>query len=62
MEKIEIDRKRQAIVRDREDRDRQMHRKRKAIERDREDRDRYKEKGYSERQRRYIKIERERLQ
>ena len=40
MEKIEIDRKRQAIVRDREDRDRQMDRKRKAKVRDREDRDR----------------------
>ena len=56
MEKIEIDRKRQAIVRDREDRDRQMHRKIKAVERDREDRDRYKEKGYIDRQRRKRQI------
>ena len=62
MEKIEIDRKRQAIVRDREDRDRQMHRKRKAIVRDREDRDSQKDKDYSERYRRQRQIEREWLQ
>ena len=49
IEKIDIDRKRKAIVRDREDRDRYMDRKRKAKVRDR---DRYKEKGYSERKRR----------